>query len=250
MSGNIFEEVLTNVGSAKEKYLGPDYPYYKYIKTPGEIGMSNKGSLTQLGKDIDGLISYVEVLVSGKSKASKTGKPLGNKFFLKTGGKCIDRKTDEEVDRYIYINNVPQGNIPFMPSGFNVNFKEFRGLIPGTISQLDAFNPLTIFQSFLMGSKPECQELTMETIDINNNRSTETNYVTLVDIRNMNPCLFQNKRNPVTGDRCRETFQNMEEIDIPRIPDDILTKLYFASLGGLGIYLLYRTMLKLKMIPK
>ena len=46
----------------------PDYPYFKYIKTPKQIGMSDKGDLKTLGKDIDGLISYVEVLVSGKSK--------------------------------------------------------------------------------------------------------------------------------------------------------------------------------------
>ena len=102
MSENMFQEVLTDAQAAKEKYMGPDYPYYKYIKTPSDIGMSNKGSLSQLGKNIDGLIAYVEILVSGKSKASATGKPLGNKFFLKTGAKCTDTLTKQEVDRYIY----------------------------------------------------------------------------------------------------------------------------------------------------
>ena len=126
MSNNMFQEVLTNAQGAKEKYIGPDYPYYKYIKTPSEIGMSSKGSLPVLGKNIDGLIAYVELLVSGKSKASATGKPLGNKFFLKTGGKCTDIKTKQEVDRYIYINNVPQGNVPFISSGLGVNFSEFK----------------------------------------------------------------------------------------------------------------------------
>ena len=71
--------------------------------------------------------------------------------------------------RYIYIDNVPAGNIPFISSGLGVNFSEFKGLIPGTISNLNAFNPMTMFQSFLSGSKPDCQELTMETIDIYNN---------------------------------------------------------------------------------
>ena len=78
MSDNIFQEVLHNAKAAEEKYIGPDYPYYKYIKTPSEIGMSPTGSLSVLGKDIDGLVSYVEVLVSGGGKASATGKPLGN----------------------------------------------------------------------------------------------------------------------------------------------------------------------------
>lgn len=248
MSENMFQEVLTDAQAAKEKYMGPDYPYYKYIKTPSEIGMSNKGSLSQLGKNIDGLIAYVEVLVSGKSKASATGKPLGNKFFLKTGGKCTDVKTKEEVDRYIYINNIPQGNIPFISSGVGVNFSEFKGLIPGTISNLNAFNPMLIFQSFLSGSKPDCQEITMETVDIYNNRSTETNYVTLVDIRNMDPCIFSDKKNPITGIKCKESFSNIQT-DF-QVPNDPIVKAYFASLGMLGVYVMYRLMVKNGLIPK
>ena len=248
MSENMFQEVLTDAQAAKEKYMGPDYPYYKYIKTPSEIGMSNKGSLSQLGKNIDGLIAYVEVLVSGKSKASATGKPLGNKFFLKTGGKCTDVKTKEEVDRYIYINNIPQGNIPFISSGVGVNFSEFKGLIPGTISNLNAFNPMLIFQSFLSGSKPDCQEITMETVDIYNNRSTETNYVTLVDIRNMDPCIFSDKKNPITGIGCKESFSNMKANF--QVPNDPIVKAYFASLGMLGVYVMYRLMVKNGLIPK
>ena len=73
-----------------------------------------------------------------------------------SGKKTItDDKTKQEVDRYIYINNVPQGNIPFISSGVGVNFGEFKGLIPGTISNLNAFNPMLMFQSFLSGSKPD-----------------------------------------------------------------------------------------------
>lgn len=251
MSNNMFQEVLSNAQSAKEKYIGPDYPYYKYIRTPSEIGMTSKGSLSALGKDIDGLVSYVELLVSGKSKASATGKPLGNKFFLKTGGKCTDKKTKQEVDRYIYINNVPQGNIPFISSGMGVNFSEFKGLIPGTISNLNAFNPMLMFQAFLAGSKPDCQEIKMETIDIYNNRSTESHYVTLVDIKNMDPCTFKDKKNPVTKAKCRETFSNIEECyTCFKIPDDPIVKMYVASLGVLGIYIIYRLMSKKGLIPK
>ena len=65
----MFKEVLTDAKAVEEKYLGPDYPYYKYIKLPDEIGMSSKGDLNTLGKDIDGLVAYVELLVSGDSKA-------------------------------------------------------------------------------------------------------------------------------------------------------------------------------------
>ena len=208
---NMFKEVLKNAKAAEAKYIGPDYPYYKYIRTPGEIGMSGKGTLKQLGKDVDGLVNYMELLVSGGGKASATGQPLGNRFFLKTGGKCVDAKTGEDQSRYIYINNVPQGNIPLISGGMGVNFSEFKGLIPGTISNLNAFNPMTIFQSFLSGAKPQCQELTMETIDAQNRKSTATHYVTNVDIQNTDPCSFMDHVNPITGAPCRETFSGASE---------------------------------------
>jgi hypothetical protein len=201
--------MLNQISNIEEKYLGPTYPYYKYIKTPKEIGISDKGTLPQLGRDIRGLINYVEVLITGKSKASATGKPLGNKFFLQTGGKCMDVKSNKSVDRYIYINNIPQGNIPIISSGLGVNFSEFKGLIPGTISNLNVLNPYYMVRAFLSESKPKCQKLTMETIDINNKKSTETHYVTLLDITSMDPCYFKNKINPITNNKCRETLRNL-----------------------------------------
>jgi hypothetical protein len=243
---NIFQEVLKDAKGVEEKLLGPSYPYYKNIKSPSEIGMTDKGTLNALGKDIDGLIAYVNVLVTGDGKASSTGKPLGNKFFLKTGGKCKDVVTEEEVDRYIYVNNIPQGNIPFISSGLGVNFSEFRGLIPGTMSNLSVLNPFNILASFLSGSTPDCQELTMQTVDINNNKSSETHYVTLVDIKNMDQCSFDDKTNPITKERCRETFATLAEEEEFYFPDDPIVKMYFAGLGIVTIFMLYRIMEKSK----
>jgi len=252
---NVFQDVLSDSKGAKEKYMAPDYPYYKYIKSPSEIGMSDEGTLSQIGKDIDGLVEYVNLLVSSKSKASSTGQPLGNKFFLKTGGKCIDKTTEQEVDRYIYVNNVPIENIPFISSGMGVNFSEFKGLIPGTISNLNALNPMTMLQSFMTGSKPVCQEIVMQTIDTYNNKSTESHFVTLTDIINMDPCSFQNKTNPVTNVKCKESFTNMKKEQLtgscimPKIPDDFMAQAYFTSLGALSIYITYRYMVKMGLVP-
>jgi hypothetical protein len=195
-----------------------------------------------LGKDINGLIEYVKILVTGKSNASATGGPLGNKFFLMTGAKCLDTKSNKQVDRYIYINNVPVGNIPLVSSGLGVNFTEFKGLIPGTLGNLNALNPYAIMQSFLVGSTPPCQELTMETIDINNNKSSETHFVTLVDIQNMDPCNFSNKKNPITKNTCKETFEGQEET--MKLPNDAITQIYFISLSCVGLYILYKFMEK------
>ena len=112
-----------------------------------------------------------------------------------------------------------------------------------------------MFQAFLAGSKPDCQELKMETIDIYNNRSTESHFVTLIDIQNMDPCIFPDKKNPVTGAQCRETFTNLKNtVDTKcytcyKIPKDPISQVYFASLGLLGVYILYSIMEKNGMLP-
>lgn len=253
---NLFQEVLNDANGVEAKLLGPTYPYYKNIKTPAQIGMGDKGTLDQMGKDIDGLIQYVDLLVSGSSKASATGGPLGNKFFLKTGAKCAavdkcsnsnDASTCEKTDRFIYVDNVPDGNIPFISSGIGVNFSEFKGLIPGSMGNLNVLNPFAIMRAFLSGSNPPCQEITMQTIDVNNNKSSETHYVTLADIQSMDPCMFPNNKNPVTGANCIETFETGVAKNVsPVMSDDIIDQLYFASLSIISIYILYRIMEKSK----
>ena len=242
---NLFKEVLQDAQTVEKDLLGPDYKYWKQIKSPSELGMSTKGTVSAISNDVAGLINYVELLVTGNSKASKTGKPLGDKFFLKTFATCKDKKSKEVVDRYIYVNNVPDGSIPFISGAMNQNFSEMEGLIPGTMSNLSSMNPMLIFQAFMSGSQPDCEELTMETIDVNNNRGTETRHVTTIDIQNMNPCSFSSKKNPVSGKKCRESFTN---INMKRtyIPDDFLVKLFYSSLGMMGIYLLILLIKRIK----
>lgn len=243
---NFFQDVLGNLDDVQEKLLGPDYKYFKQIKTPTELGVSSSGGLDVLGKDIGALISYVELLVAGTGDASVTGRPLGNKFFLKTGGKCKvvsnDATNGSVVDRYLYVNNVPDGNIPFISSGLGgVEFTAFKGLIPGAISSAAEINPFGLFQAFQMGSTPDCQSITLETIDANNNVSTATNYVATVDLKNMPPSWFAGKRNPITGQVSREAFTQRTPCTkrTGRIPNGTLSSLYHMTIGLLCLIILY-----------
>lgn len=243
---NFFEDVSKNATQVEEELLGPNYKYYSKIKTPSELGMSSRGSFGALSSNISGLINYAEVLVTGNSRASKTGGPLGPQFFLKTGQQCKAKDTGKMTTRYIYMDQKPNGNIPFISAGLGTNFSEFRGLIPGTFGNLNALNPMAIFSSFTEGSNPECQQLEMETTptSINNYQSKQSEYVTINDISNMDACSFtlSGKRNPVTGNRCNEAFTNMKEID----DTDILVKVFYGSLGIFGLYLLCKFMEKNK----
>ena len=259
---NFFKDVTGDLNNIEEEVLGPQYNYAKNIKNPAEMNMSSRGSIPQAGRNVRGLIDYTELLITGKGRASKSGGPMGNKFFLETGAKCKDIDTDTEKTRSIYINNVPQGNIPFISSSTGANFSEFKGLIPGTLSTMEQLNPLKIFQAFMMGGTPDCQKLTMQTIDSNNRKSNKTKYVALMDIKNLDACLFSNKRKLITKKRCVETFSNtnlMEQTnekhvtfsldeddksDLSKLPRDPVVQLYIASIGILGVYIMYNLIRK------
>ena len=238
-----------------------DYNYANNILTPSSLGVNDNGSFDQLGDNINSIREYVKILISGDSRASATGRPLGNKYFLKTGATCkaIDacssdgsgNSTCEETDRYIYVNNIATGSIPFISSAVGVSFSDFRGLIPGVLEDAGALNPGNIFRAFTDPSTPDCQTITMETIDVNNIHSSETHYVTTEDIRRMNPCLFNTSQyngiNPVSGNECKQGFTNHVEKDAELVmSDDPIDKLYFAGLAGIGIYILYCIMKKSK----
>jgi hypothetical protein len=194
------------------------YSYYKNIQMPSELGMSDKGNIQTLSKDVGGLISYVQLLVEGSGKASKTGSPLGNKYFYDTGALCQDSNGNQQK-RSLYVNNVPTGSIPFISSGLGVNFKSFKGLIPGTLEKLGDLDPISMMVAFSSnGAYPKCTSLTMDTIDLSNKKGKDTKFVADGDITQIDPCLFPDKKNPITNEKCRETFANIDNnLDIVNI---------------------------------
>ena len=80
----------------------------------------------------------------------------------------------------------------------------------------------------------------------------------------MDNCTFIDKKpNPVTGVKCRETFDNMNTFPVntlptnnllvkdfePSMPKNIGSQLYFASLGVLGVYIAFKGLQKMKLVP-
>jgi len=238
---NFFNEVLSDAKGVEERLLGPEYQYWKQIKSPSDMGMTSNGGIPEIADNVAGLMNYIDVLASGSGAGTKVSGGLGDKFFLKTAATCKDRTSGKIVDRHMYVDNVPDGNIPFISSVAGENFTSLEGLIPGTLGNLNALNPMLIFQAFVSGSQPECQEISLETVNVNNERGTETQFVTTTDIGNINPCNFTSNKNPVTGKVCRESFTNLNMTRFKnkrRIHRDILVQLFYASIGVLGLYIL------------
>ena len=240
---NFFEQALNNADQLEQELLGPDYAYYKQIKNPSQMGMSSSGDA--IVTNLQGLIGYTELLVTGEGKASIPGGPLGDKFFLKTGATCTDKDTKEKVARSLYFNNVPDGSIPFISQGMGMNFSTFKGLIPGALSNMNQLNPMGIFSAFMQGTEPECQKITMPTRDVNNVSSSQTAFMTSGDIRSIPACWFSDNRNPLTGSTCNEGFSTMNaaEAGEDKLPEcDVLEQAFLASFGLLTFYILMKAL--------
>ena len=198
------------------------YPYQDMLKEPSKLGVSDKGNLTALGNDVKAIQGYVDVLMSGDSKAQKIS-PLGNKYFFDTGSACTDQ-TGTSQARFAYINNIPDGRL-----------MGGRGLVPGVLEDLAALNPASIFKAF--SSDKSCQEITMSTRDNSNKAGTESRYVLNSDIEGYNPCWFANKRNPITKSKCEGMANRASN---RQMPVDPIVQLYVLGVGGLCAYMAYR----------
>lgn len=264
---NIFKDAASGASKMQQEFLGPDYSYVSKIRSPKKMGMGTKGTLAQMEKNISGIINYSTILVEGGGPASmkwcpyddieychkwrkrtnqKPVEPLGNKFFLKTGVKCKDKKTGKEVERYTYHNNQADGNLKLAGVSLGDSFSDFKGLVPSMMESTNELNPMPLFGAFMQGGKPTCRKLTMPVVDKNDISSKESHHISDLDISYMDECWFPNRKNPVTGDKCPESFissnDTMRSLKYSKLDDKPFANLYNAGYGMLIVYLLYKTL--------
>ena len=237
---NFFDKIKNDFTKVEEELLGPDYNYSKEIKSPDELGISSHGSISALTKDVTGLIAYVNVLAVGGGRGQKTSGPLGDRFFLKTGAKCKNVANGELVHRSIYVDNIPDGSIPFITEALGgAKLTTFEGLVPGVMSNLARIHPMQMFQAFMTGSTPDCKAIALNTVDKNNVSITETAFLTLDDIKIVES--FESLNDNDDNDDIKNKIKNYS-----KMPDDIYIKIYYSALGLFGLYILMRLFKKNK----
>ena len=258
-----------------------NYMYYKFIKTPSDMGMSPGSNLSNISDGVAGIVSYISLLVEGTSPASTTGQPLGNKYFYATSQNCTDPDGNSQTQS-LYVDNVPSGSLGIIPAGVGGNFSTFKGLIPGMLEDAFSLAQINFFSACTSMDPPQCQQVTLETIDVNNNVGTGTAYVSVDDIKNISPCNFvaNNNTNTITGGTCSDGFMVHDETrrktrrgrryrnrELKKLyendgdggdgsdknnyrnkgqnimmPDDIFLKIFILSFGALWIYVALKLM--------
>ena len=228
------------------------YKYWKDIKNNDELGMSDEGSITALENDINGIIGYIKLLTSGGGIASKVDGPLGERYFQKTMGTCVDSITGETVPRYIYVDYIPDGSIPFISSSKNgPKMTAFEGLIPGALTNIAHISAENMIEDLTQGPNPKCKEACL-LVGSSTSKKYECNYLTLSDIDSINTSLFQ-KNTDGSGNDSKEGFSKIENsvldilnfLNLKNI-DSFLFKTYFSLLGVFGLYLLFRFAQKMR----
>jgi hypothetical protein len=255
-----------------------NYMYYKFIKTPSQMGMSPGSDLSNISTGVAGIISYIKLLVEGNSPASTTGQPLGNKYFYPTSQKCTDPDGNSQT-LSLYVDNIPSGTLGIIPAGVGGNFSTFKGLIPGMLEDAFSLAKIDFFSAFSSMDPPKCQNVTLQTISVDNKTSQGTAYVSIDDIKNISPCNFvaNNNTNTITGATCSESFIVNDETrsrtrrgrryrnrELKKLyesdgdsndssnyrnkgqsimmPDDIFLKIFILSFGALWIYVALKLM--------
>jgi hypothetical protein len=235
----------TNPQDLQKEYVGPNYEYAKFIKTPNEMGMSGKSNA--IASNISGLMNYIHLLSEGGGPASKNyGLPLGNRYFLNMGGKCKTPAGDT-VSRSLYVNNIADGKIPFLQN-MGIDLSSFKGLIPAILGDVNKLDPTRLFAAFNQPSTPPCRNIYMKTVDENNIEGTGSGFVADNDIQGIAPCAFVEGVNPITGEICTESFvgnkstkQNIKGSVLKNKP---IANIYTALVSFLMLYITYKFVYK------
>jgi len=234
--GDVVKEEQDNLKKDSNKsditLLGKDFNYAGKIKTPGELGVTSGASMSALTDDIAGLIEYTNVLVSGQGRAVK-GK-LGNQYFLKTLAKC--KLDGRDVDRYLYINNVPTGNVSFGGTSLTGGKSSLKGLVPGMMEGIGKIDPLAMFNAFSEGT-PQCIKCPTSVCPVTEGSS--------------NKPISKSEYEKIK--RLRESFENIDAFKKINQSEDSITKYimnnkmdlsYSISISLLAAYVAYRLISK------
>lgn len=225
----------------------PSYEYSDYIRSPENMGANSGKSWGNFQGNLKIGTSYMTALTQPNFNINTTGQALGMDYLLDTHTLCsaIDLPLTVDacgnstgypkVPRYTYI----QTNNPN------------TGIIGSMISDIEkGFNPNNLELAFTPSI--DCQKVSLYTLDENHNVGIGTGWVATKEIQGIAPCYFSAHINPVTGEKCIESFENYSDSQYDKYmiysskkkEKDIIESVYLTGLMVFGLYLVYCFMKK------
>lgn len=167
--------------------VGPSYDYLKEVPTTEEQGIGSAGSFGQLSTNLNAGLNYVSII-------GKTSRPLGDSYFINTGGSCIN-STGKVVPRYNYVNNIP-------PESRVLG----RGLASGVMNDIRQMNPILLYKALKSDALPACQKYRCK---VTNRSNGDTQYLApfLTPDFNKNDC-FEVGEPADAGDAAKQEVED------------------------------------------
>jgi len=143
--------------------LGPKYNYGDEQASPSNLGIGRGDSFASVERAVAGINYYVDTIGFGNATglARSNGlvqRPLGIRYFMKTGAKCSNG-----ADMYEYIDTIPKG----LPGRVGDEIQRtlgvpFQGLAPGIMEDaVKALNPLPLFKSAMGSGYARCKKVSL-----------------------------------------------------------------------------------------
>ena len=181
-----------SAGNGQDDLLGPSYSYADNITGPTSLGVGSDGSFGQIGSNASAIAYYVEALITGNP-------PLGNQFFVNTGGMCTAPDGSQQ-SRHNYINNMSSGAAA-LPSAISEVGSDFNGLIPGVADDIEGLNPLHLFTSLMVDASPACVCMSCPTT-----AGTVSRFIT----ESLSPDISSSQCQTVDPSLCLNSVENFE----------------------------------------
>jgi hypothetical protein len=149
-SNSLWSDISQGSSNVSNDILGPPYSYADNVPGPSSKGVGTNGTFGQVFTNLGAAVDYVKLMI--------TGPPLGNAYYVNTGGTCTapDGSTQS---RYNFINNFATGS-NLVPQGLNdLSFitSDLNGLIPGIVGDIEGLDPLYLFNALTADGNPPCQ---------------------------------------------------------------------------------------------
>jgi len=149
LSSNSLWATISSGGDVATDILGPDYSYADNIPGPGALGVGSDGSFGQVFTNVGAAGTYVKTMITGDP-------PLGNQFYVNTGGSCTAPDGSIQA-RWNYVDNIPGTSAgPGALQDLSFLTSDLDGLIPGIVSDIEGLDPLYLFSALTADGTPAC----------------------------------------------------------------------------------------------
>ena len=219
-------------------FLGNSYDYGSRVASTRQMGVSSRGNMGALKRDIAAVMRYTDFLIDGAS-AKKKSDPLGNRYFAKTPAKCVPvglEKAGKDgtpilTDRHIYIDNVP--SVPGL-----------KGFIPGMIENSTKINAFGILSAFDPTSKtyPSCVKCPYKVCKVT--EGDRNKFITVSDFESIRGKKMSkseiNKMATQSEKSIKEKFDNL----MHKVNNNKISVIHNSMVSVLFLYILFKYMNK------